>query len=439
MASLDWVAPTPPCVSSRLPRWGCGPALLRDPARFFQRQRDRLGDTFALEPFGYPLLGVFSAEGVRSLWALPEKSASKGAADFALLRHKVPDELFAGRRTFPHGLFAREDVAAYRENLEQAVALQLGELGRSGEFEAFDWARRLGHRVGLASWVGPAAAAPDVLGRLVPLLDRLDSSESFVHPERAFWTVATGKRAERRALHELDAVIGALVARADAEASPRDDLFARIRASWADTEGEERLRGVARDVVLVHMGSQSNLFAALAWTLVHLLQRPDLLERVRDGDDALLERCAHESIRLRQRSMILRQVLRPVELFDGRETYRLSPGSFVATVLSATNESALPGLERFDPEHYEGRRFARADELATPELVTTFGFGAHSCPAQGFAMTAIRHAVGELVRRFDLEPRFRDPRPLRRQLGGVARADRPCRVAYQRSGAPPDA
>ena len=39
-------------------------------------------------------------------------------------------------------------------------------------------------------------------------------------------------------------------------------------------------RGIARDIVLVHMGSQSNLFAAMAWTLVHLLERPALLEAV---------------------------------------------------------------------------------------------------------------------------------------------------------------
>ncbi|MEM7408788.1 MAG: cytochrome P450 [Myxococcota bacterium] len=431
MSSFTWVEPTPPCVDSWVPRWGCGPALLRDPAAFFRRSRARLGDTFALEPFGYPLLCVFSPEGIRGLWALPEKVASKGAADFALLRHKVPDELFAGRRTFPHGLFARDDVDAYRRNLEGAVGLQLEELRGGGDFEAFAWARRLGHRVGLASWAGAEAASPRYLDRLVPLLDRLDSSESFVHPERAFWTIATGKRAERRALGELDAILGELAARADANPDGPDDLFARIRAAWSDVEGPERLQGIARDVVLVHMGSQSNLFAALAWTLVHLLERPALLERVREGDDALLERCAHESIRLRQRSMILRQVLRPAELFDGRHTYQLKLGAFVATVLSVTNDSVLSGLEHFDPDHYAGRRFTRADELEATESVTTFGFGAHSCPAQGFAILAIRHAVGELLRRFELEPRFSEPKPLRRQLGGVARADRPCRVAYR--------
>jgi cytochrome P450 len=188
---------------------------------------------------------------------------------------------------------------------------------------------------------------------------------------------------------------------------------------------------VARDVVLVHMASMSNLFAAMAWTLVHLLERPDLLARVRQGDDELLDRCAHESIRLRQRSIVLRRVLQPLTLADEKTAYRVEPGVFLATMMSVTNPTALPGLDGFDPRHFEGRRFVRRDELAAPELVTTFGHGAHSCPAQGFSIAAIRRAVRELVVCYELTPRFRDPQPLRRQLGGVARADRPCRADYR--------
>jgi cytochrome P450 len=64
----------------------------------------------------------------------------------------------------------------------------------------------------------------------------------------------------------------------------------------------------------LHLGAQSNLYAALAWTLVHVIEDPELLARVRAGDDALLERCANESIRVAQRSITLREVLRPVDV-----------------------------------------------------------------------------------------------------------------------------
>jgi hypothetical protein len=52
-----------------------------------------------------------------------------------------------------------------------------------------------------------------------------------------------------------------------------------------------------------------------------------------------------------------------------------------------------------------------------------------------FSIAAIRSLVLALLADFDLEVRFRDARPLRRQIGGVARADRPCRVRVRRRNA----
>lgn len=64
-------------------------------------------------------------------------------------------------------------------------------------------------------------------------------------------------------------------------------------------------------------------------------------------------------------------------------------------------------------------------------LVTTYGHGKHTCPVHRFSSSAIRHATCELFRRFDLTAGFDEPLPLRRRIGGVARADRPCEVAYE--------
>jgi cytochrome P450 len=428
---LPLVTPPPPRPLQPLPWVRSGAALLRDPTAFFARCRRELGDTFVVDAFGNRLLCLFSPAGVHNLWALPEREASKGVADFALLSHKVPIELFAGRRTRPHDLFSRDDVAVYLGNVEHAVAEQLDELGSSGEIELFALTRRFSHRVGLASWGGLTGEASRFLDPLARALDRLDSSESFVHPHRGLLTVALRKRAERRALATLEATYRELLALRRTRRPAAPDLFDRICHAWDDTAPPDREIGIARDVVLVHMGSQSNLFAANAWTLIHLLQRPDLLAAVRAGDAALLERCAHESIRLRQRSIVLRKVLREVEISDETHTYRVAPGAFIATTMAITNTTAATGLDGFDPDHFEGARFKRRSELAAPELVTTFGHGRHSCPAMTFSIASIRSFTSALLDRFELEPRFRDPQPLRRQIGGVARADRPCRVRYR--------
>ena len=205
----------------------------------------------------------------------------------------------------------------------------------------------------------------------------------------------------------------------------------QIHASYADLAAAARDVAVARDVIMLHLGSQSNLYAALAWTLVNVVTRPDLVRAIRDGDDQLLERCASESIRLAQRSITLRQVVRPIELADERCTYRLESGVLVTTMLSVNNTTAAPRLDVFDPGHYEGRRLAPSIPVAAKELVSTFGHGLHSCPAQRFSISAIRIAVRSLVERYELTPEFGEARPRPRQLGAVARAARPCVVAYR--------
>ena len=72
--------------------------------------RRACGDTFVVDGPDRRTLFLFSPAGVRSFYALAEADASKGVADWTMLRRKLPDELFDGRRTMPHELFGRDDV-----------------------------------------------------------------------------------------------------------------------------------------------------------------------------------------------------------------------------------------------------------------------------------------------------------------------------------------
>jgi cytochrome P450 len=407
--------------------WG----LLRNPTAFFGRARAAWGDTFVVDVAGHRLLCVFSAAGIHSLYGYGENEASFGLATYELIRRKVPDELFAGRRNTPHDLFGRQETERYLGNLEEAMAIEIDALGRQGHFEVFTEARRLGHRLGLGSWAGVEAASPAYLERLVPLFDRLDGSEAFVRPARTLLTAATGQRLERQAMHGIEKVVAEIWADRRRQGVERDDFLAQLYRSFDDLPPDERDVAVARDLILIHMGSQSNLYAALAWTLVNLLLNPDVLARVRADEEGVLVACAYESIRMAQRSITLRQVLRTVELDDGVQTYRVDPGVMITTMLSVTNTTAVPGLDTFDPAHYQGRRLAPSVVLPTKELVSTFGHGIHTCPAQRFSVSAIVIAVRALLERFDFEPRFTEARPRARQIGGVARSERPCVVRYR--------
>jgi cytochrome P450 len=151
-------------------------------------------------------------------------------------------------------------------------------------------------------------------------------------------------------------------------------------------------------------------------------------------DDAFLDALSEEAIRVAQRSITLRKVMRPIEVDDGRTRYRLEPGAYLATMLSVTNTTAAPDLSRFDPAHYA--KGALTVPVARKEEVSTFGHGAHTCPGKRFALAAIRIAVRTHLARLEMTPAFSTapgailPKP--EQIGAVARASTPCVVRYRK-------
>ncbi|MGH9207562.1 MAG: cytochrome P450, partial [Acidimicrobiales bacterium] len=210
-------------------------------------------------------------------------------------------------------------------------------------------------------------------------------------------------------------------------------LFARIASEWVGEPYEVRRVGVALDVALIHIASMSNLFAALGWALIDLLAHPGEQSRVVAGDRARLEQCMLESIRLAQRSIMARYVLAPVRLEVGTTTHAVSPGATIATLLPLTNTSAAPGLDEWNPDRWNHRRLADVAALPTPHLVTAFGHGRHTCPAQPFSLAAMTSAVTRLLDAFELDPAWVDgPLPVPVQIGGVARAAGSCPVSYSR-------
>ncbi len=423
---LPTIEPMPPLADGVGLPWD---VVVDDPVAALAAVRARLGDTFVVDSGEDRYLFTFSARGVESFYALPEERASKGLADFRMLRRKLPDEIFLGRRTLPSELFRRDDVANYLANLLLALTATDDELGDHGSVDVFALSRRLAHRMGLASWAGPGCASGPVFERLVTALDELDGSDAFVHPDAMISSSAADKAAERAALEEIVALIGESMDR------PQDcpPLFARIAAAWDGEPDDVRRRGVALDVALIHIASMSNLAAAMGWVLVDLMAHASERDRVRDGDRALAEQCALESTRLAQRSIMPRYVVSELDFDAGDATYRVAPGATIATLLPLTNTTAGTGLQNWDPRRWHRHRLAEPADLPCPELVTAFGHGKHSCPAQPFALAAMATAAMHLFGTYELTPEWSSPPvPLPAQIGGVARAAGPTPVGYRR-------
>jgi cytochrome P450 len=436
----SYPVPAPPYAAETSLPWD---VPVGDAVAAIAAARARHGDTFVVESGRERYLFTFSSAGVESFYALTEETASKAVADYLMLRRKLPDDIFVGRRTLPSTLFRRDDVASYLANLDRALELTIAELGPAGSVDVFDLMRRLGHRMGLASWAGPGSADGEAFERLVRAFETLDGSDAFVHPDKMAAVAASNKRAERAALDEVADIIAAAVGRFDAGDRPggKDDqgLFGRIVEAWTPESSEAqgvRLRGIALDIALIHIASMSNLAAALGWALVDLLEHPSYLARVRSGgsDSAdFAQRCALESTRLAQRSIMTRAVLSAVDFDTGEVTYQVPPGWNIATLLPLLNTSVAPGLKRWDPDRWTRHRLIEQDALPSPMLVTAFGHGRHSCPAQPFSLAAMTAATTHLLRTYRMTPGWTShPQPVAAQIGGVARAAEPCPVDYAR-------
>ena len=424
--ALPAIVPMPPVAGGVGLPWDVAVA---DPVAALSAARTELGDTFVVDSGEDRYLFTFSPRGVESFYALPEELASKGLADYRMLRRKLPDEIFGGRRTLPSQLFRRDDVAAYLTNLSRALDVSGDELGASGRAEVFALTRRLAHRMGLASWAGPGCADGPRFERLIAALDELDGSEAFVHPDAMKLVAASGKAVERAALDEIVAVIGEVLD----EPTVDHPLFARIVDEWAGEPAADRRRGVALDVALIHIASMSNLAAALGWVLVDLIAHPAERNRVAAGDVALAEQCALESTRLAQRSIMPRYVLADLNFDVEDATFSVAPGTTIATLLPLTNTSAGPGLQDWDPRRWNRHRLVEPSNLPSVQLVTAFGHGRHSCPAQPFSLAAMAMTATHLFGAYELTPRWDTaPVALPGQIGGVARAADPTPVSYRR-------
>jgi cytochrome P450 len=434
---VSLVTPPVPIVRGRVPFVGAGVRFLRNPTAFLAQKRREVGDTFLLEAFGMRLLFLFSPAGLASLYRLPEEDASFTEATRTLIGFKLPPELLGADMRMFHKLFGRERREGYLVHIEGAVRESIAGLAEQGELEIFGHMKRLVHRVGFRCWAGPEASSPRYLERLVTLFERLDPEAAFVSPAQTAITLLTRKAPERRALREVEAILREIHESRVKRGAREGDMLDELHELHAALSDDERHANVARDVMILHLASLSNLYAAMGWTLVNLLLSPPHLAAAEDEHAGpFVEQCAEESIRLAQRSITLRKVMRECSIDDGAVQHRVSPGVFIATMLSVTNSDGV-GLDRFDPGHYarEGRSVLTVP-IPSRETVSTFGHGKHACPGQRFALSAIRIAVLGYLDALELTPSFDSAAPRPEQIGAVARAAAPCVVRYRKRRRP---
>lgn len=84
---LPLISPMPPVATGVVLPWD---EEVSNPVAALASARSRFGDTFAVDTGPDRYLFTFSPRGVESFYALAEEEASKGVADWRMLRRKLP-------------------------------------------------------------------------------------------------------------------------------------------------------------------------------------------------------------------------------------------------------------------------------------------------------------------------------------------------------------
>jgi cytochrome P450 len=229
---------------------------------------------------------------------------------------------------------------------------------------------------------------------------------------------------------------------------PKGDFLEALHQEFAHLDEAQRNLDVTCQILAIHMASQSNLFAAIAWTIVNIAARPNvktrLLEEIGQAKESFgpdfftdakckldyLEKCYYESIRIAQQSLTLRLVLEPIRISE----YTIVPGYYIATLLSCLNTDTEGGIladaDQFLPEqHYDKGGKLKGVPPGAEYSISTFGYGPHSCPGRAFANSAAKAVCGALFDRFDLDvPSKCEIIPS--QMGAVGRPVVPPTIPY---------
>jgi cytochrome P450 len=209
----------------------------------------------------------------------------------------------------------------------------------------------------------------------------------------------------RAAMDPVDREIHAVIDRRREEGglAERDDVLSMLlesRHEDGSAMGDDELRD---ELMTLLVAGHETTATALAWALERLVRHPEMLDRLRSGDEDYLDAVVTETLRRRPvLPLVLRKLTQPWEL-NGR---LLPAGVAVSPNIHLVhhNPDVYPDPFAFRPERFLGVK------PGTYEWIP-FGGGTRRCIGASFALTEMRTVLREVVRAVELRPA--DPAPER--------------------------
>ncbi len=201
--------------------------------------------------------------------------------------------------------------------------------------------------------------------------------------------------AERRAAHDLDG---------------RDDVLSRL-LRVGDSEGEAPLTDeeMRDQLVTLLLAGHETTASALSWTLHELGRHPEILAKAvaaaDNGDDAYLEACLKESMRVHPIIDFVARTLQSDQVVAGR---LLPAGVTVAPsiILSHSRDENWANAHEYIPERF-------IDEKISPNMWLPFGGGVRRCIGAAFSLMEGTIVLREVLQRYRVSAAQPAPNKLR--------------------------
>jgi sterol 14-demethylase len=298
-----------------------------------------------------------------------------------------------------------------KTSLDQYTVVMLDEiqrvvaaLPREGRFELVELTERLSQWLAVRCFFGDALAQRAGEPFREAFSDLVKSFDLFLPPNLPLPKF----RRRDRARAYIDRLLGEAVMERRGMSDPPADTLQWL-STLRDADGRYwSMRDTVDLVVSLLFAGHHTTGALMSWTIVHVLQHPRVLERIRQeivGPDLGVARlpdlkylaaAVQESARLEPPTGVITRVAQQ-DLTLGR--YRIRKGWVVA--LCPPVAQRLP--EVFPrPLAYEPERFLGGAGPPRNSIIA-FGGGTHACIGRPFAQLATRAFVATLLRAFDLE------------------------------------
>ncbi|MFC9437582.1 cytochrome P450 [Nocardia sp. NPDC057030] len=223
----------------------------------------------------------------------------------------------------------------------------------------------------------PSLVICELLG--VPYADR-----AFFHRMGKVLTASHAPAAESRAaMKTLLDYLGGLVR--DKLADPGDDLLSRLATEQVAAGAVTVVQAASMGLLLLVAGHETTA-NMIALGTAALLEHPDQLAAVRDGDDALVANAVEELLRYLTISHSGRRRVALADLEVGGQRIRKGDGLITADHVANRDPARFPDADRLDVTREARHHLA-------------FGYGIHQCLGQALARLELQVVYRTLYRR----------------------------------------